>query len=78
MAVMPRYTLYRSHPARGRDITRQIRSAGARVIAWRPPGLALIDASDKAVRQLRSTLPEWRITKEATARIPRPRPKLPR
>ena len=60
-----------------RDVAEEVRAAGARVIAVKP-GLALIDASDRAVARLRSALPEWRITEERTAKLPKPRVKGPR
>lgn len=73
-----RYTLYLSDNQSAKsDVTEQVRSAGARVIAIKP-GLALIDASDRAVRRLRSTLPDWQITEEHKAKIPKPRVKARR
>ena len=72
---MPRYTIYRGDAEHdSRDIAKEVRSAGARVIVVKP-GLALIDASDEAVDRLRKALPEWRITAEHTAKIPKPRVK---
>ena len=73
---MPRYTLYRgeAEPDAG-DVAERVRSAGARVIVVKP-GLALVEASDRAVARLRIVLPEWRITDEHTAKIPRPRVKV--
>ena len=72
---MPRYTIYRGDAGHDDvDVAEQVRSAGARVIVVKP-GLALIDASDEAVDRLRKALPEWRITEEHTAKIPRPRAK---
>jgi hypothetical protein len=72
---VPRYTIYRGGGGEDDvDVAEQVRSAGARVIAVKP-GLALIDASDRAVARLRSALPEWRITEEHTAKIPKPRVK---
>ena len=73
---MPRFTLYCGESAPVTDATEQVRSAGARMIAARP-GLALIEATEQAAQQLRRTLPDWKITEETTARIPKPRPKMP-
>lgn len=74
--VMARYTLYRSDSAQSADLTELLRAAGARVIASKP-GLMLIEATDAIADQLRQVLYGWKITRETTARIPRPRPKLP-
>jgi hypothetical protein len=72
---VPRFTIYRADAEHDeRDVAEAARAAGARVIAVKP-GLALIDASDRAVAKLRSALPEWRITEEHTAKIPKPRVK---
>ena len=72
---MPRYTIYRGDAEDdSRDVAEEVRSAGARVIVVKP-GLALIDATDEAVARLRKALPEWRITEEHTAKIPKPRVK---
>jgi hypothetical protein len=72
---VPRYTLYRTDAEHDdRDVAEEVRSAGGRVIAVKP-GLALIDASDRAVARLRTALPEWRITEEHTAKVPKPKAK---
>ena len=73
---MPRYTLYCGESATLADATEQVRAVGARVIKARP-GLALIEATQQAVRLLRGNLPEWQITQETKARVPILRPKLP-
>ena len=73
---MPRFTIYRSDVKTPPDVTEQVRLAGGRVVAARP-GLTLIEASDETVRQLRTKLPEWTISSEKTAKMPKPRPKLP-
>lgn len=74
--MMARFTLYRSTAGPTDDITEVIRTAGARVIAARP-GLALIEASDAVAEVLRRSLSDWIVTKEVSAKIPRPRPDLP-
>ena len=73
---MARFTLYRGESAQIADATELIRSAGARVIAAKP-GLALIESTDAVADQLREVLHDWKVTREVTAKIPKPRPKLP-
>ncbi len=74
---MARYTLYRGDSAPIEDATEHILSAGAKVIVSRP-GLALIESTDAVAEHLRSILKDWRISPEVSAKIPKPRPKIPR
>ena len=74
---MARYTLYRGDSAPIEDATEHILSAGAKVIASRP-GLALIESTDAVAEHLHTVLKDWRISPEVTAKIPKPRPKMPR
>ena len=74
---MARFTLDRGESAHISDATELIRSVGARVIAAKPR-LALIESTDFVADQLREVLRDWRVTREVTAKIPKPRPKLPR
>lgn len=69
---MGRFTLYRSDADPTEDILEVVRTAGARVIAARP-GLALIEASDAVAEQLRETLTDWIVSREVSARPPKPR-----
>ena len=73
--AMPRFTLYRTESSPVTDATEQVRSVGARVITARP-GLALIEATEQAAQTLRANLPDWRVSAEVAATIPRPRPNL--
>ena len=77
IVVMARFTLDRGESAHISDATELIRSVGARVIAAKPR-LALIESTDFVADQLREVLRDWRVTREVTAKIPKPRPKLPR
>ncbi len=73
---MARYTLYRGDEAPIEDASELIRSVGAELIASRP-GLALIEATEPMIEHLQKALVDWRISPEATAKSPKPRPKMP-
>jgi|GEM_PF-5605654 len=70
-----RYTLCRGESAPIDDATELIHSAGAKLIASRP-GLALIETTEEVAEHLRSVLLNWRVTNEATAKLPKPRPRI--